>query len=88
MQNAKIISESLKSMGIWHVGGENSPYIWFKCFKGGSSWEFFDWLLDKANVVGTPGSGFGANGEGYFRMTAFASRENTIEAFERIKKII
>lgn len=88
MQNAKIISDTLKNMGIWHVGGKNSPYIWFKCFNNLSSWEFFDFLLEKANVVGTPGSGFGVNGEGYFRMTAFASKENTLEAFERIKKLI
>lgn len=88
MQNAKIISDTLKQLNVWHVGGKNSPYIWFKCFNNMNSWEFFDWLLEKANVVGTPGSGFGENGEGYFRMTAFASKENTAEAFERIKKLI
>lgn len=88
MENAGIISSALKEAGIWHVGGENSPYIWMRCPGGMKSWEFFDFLLEKANVVGTPGSGFGANGEGYFRMTAFASRENTSEAMERIKKVL
>lgn len=87
MENAGIISSALSEAGVWHVGGKNSPYIWLKCPDGMSSWNFFDYLLEKANVVGTPGSGFGKNGEGYFRMTAFASRENTIEAMERIKKI-
>ena len=87
MENAGIISSALSEAGVWHVGGKNSPYIWLKCPDGMSSWDFFDYLLEKANVVGTPGSGFGKNGEGYFRMTAFASRENTIEAMERIKKI-
>lgn len=87
MENAGIISAALSKAGVWHVGGKNSPYIWLKCPGGMNSWEFFDFLLEKANVVGTPGSGFGKNGEGYFRMTAFASRENTIEAMERISKI-
>lgn len=87
MNNAKIISSALKELNVWHVGGENSPYIWFKCFNNMNSWDFFDFLLEKANVVGTPGSGFGVNGEGYFRMTAFASKENTIEAFDRIRKL-
>ncbi len=88
MENAGIISAALSKAGVWHVGGKNSPYIWLKCPGGMNSWEFFDFLLEKANVVGTPGSGFGKNGEGYFRMTAFASRENTIEAMERISKIL
>lgn len=88
MENSGIISAALSKAGVWHVGGKNSPYIWLKCPGGMNSWEFFDFLLEKANVVGTPGSGFGKNGEGYFRMTAFASRENTIEAMERISKIL
>lgn len=88
MENARILSKALKEMGIWHTGGQNSPYIWFKCPEGKTSWQFFDYLLEKANVVGTPGSGFGSNGEGFFRMTGFASRENTIEAAKRIKEIL
>jgi LL-diaminopimelate aminotransferase len=79
-ENAKLISETLKTLGIWFTGGENSPYIWFKCPGGMSSWAFFDLLLAKANVVGTPGSGFGRSGEGFFRLTAFGSRENTVAA--------
>jgi LL-diaminopimelate aminotransferase len=86
MENARIISEALTELDIWHTGGKNSPYIWFKCPQGQKSWDFFDILIKNTGVVGTPGSGFGKNGEGYFRMTAFASRENTIEAMERLKK--
>ena len=85
MQNAKIMAETLNKKGIKFVGGENSPYIWLKCPNGMSSWEFFDFLLQKLGIVGTPGAGFGANGEGYFRLTAFGSRENTIEAMKRIE---
>lgn len=87
MGNAKIISQSLEKIGIWFCGGENSPYIWLKCPNDMKSWDFFDALLDKANVVGTPGSGFGKNGEGYFRLTSFGNRENVIEAMKRIEKI-
>ena len=86
-ENALIISNTLKEYGIWHVGGKHSPYIWLKCPNNMTSWEFFDYLLENAQVVGTPGSGFGKNGEGYFRLTAFGSRENTIEAMERFKKL-
>lgn len=86
MENARIIREGVASTGITVFGGVNAPYIWLKC-PTGSSWEFFDMLLDRAAVVGTPGAGFGANGEGYFRLTAFGTRENTVEAVERIKKI-
>lgn len=86
MENARIIRESLKEAGYTVYGGVNAPYIWLDT-NGASSWEFFDNLLEKANVVGTPGSGFGPSGEGYFRLTAFGTRENTIEALERIKKI-
>jgi len=86
-ENAKLISETLESCGIWHVGGKHSPYIWLKCPNGMSSWEFFDYLLEKVQIVGTPGAGFGRNGEGYFRLTSFGSKENTIEAMERIKTL-
>ncbi|MGN0173907.1 MAG: LL-diaminopimelate aminotransferase [Acutalibacteraceae bacterium] len=87
-ENARIISEAMDELGIYYTGGKNSPYIWLKCPNNMKSWEFFDLLLEKANVVGTPGSGFGKNGEGYFRLTAFGDRENTIEAVERIKKVL
>lgn len=82
--NAKIISDALDKLDIWHIGGKSSPYIWLKCPNGMSSWEFFDYLLEKYNIVGTPGSGFGKNGEGYFRLTAFGSVENTKKAVERL----
>ena len=85
--NAKIISEALKECNIWHVGGKHSPYIWLKCPNNMSSWDFFDYLLENAQVVGTPGAGFGPNGEGFFRLTSFGSRENTLEAMDRFKKL-
>ena len=84
-ENAKIIAQALDELGIWYTGGVNSPYIWLQCPNGMGSWEFFDFLLENANVVGTPGAGFGNNGEGFFRLTAFGDRENTKEAVERIK---
>jgi LL-diaminopimelate aminotransferase len=87
-ENARIISSAMDELGIYYTGGKNSPYIWLKCPNGMGSWEFFDFLLEKANVVGTPGEGFGKNGAGYFRLTSFGDRENTIEAVERIKKVI
>ena len=87
MENAKIILEGLKESGYEVFGGKNAPYIWLKVPNGYTSWEFFDYLLEKANVVGTPGVGFGPSGEGYFRLTAFGSRENTKEAIKRIKEI-
>lgn len=87
MRNAKVISESLKSLGYQVSGGVNAPYIWLKTPGRMTSWEFFDRLLEKANVVGTPGCGFGACGEGYFRLTAFGTYENTLEAMERIARI-
>lgn len=86
-ENAKIITDALDELGIWYTGGVNSPYIWLKCPNGMGSWEFFDMLLTKANVVGTPGAGFGEMGEGFFRLTAFGDRERTREAAERIKKL-
>ena len=85
LENAKIITNVLSEIDIWHTGGEDSPYIWMKCQSGMSSWNFFDNLLEKANVVGTPGAGYGIQGEGYFRLTAFASREDTISAMNRMK---
>ena len=87
MNNAKVILDGLKSAGYTVSGGVNAPYIWLKTPDGMSSWEFFDYLLKEANVVGTPGSGFGPSGEGHFRLTAFGSYENTVEAIERIKKL-
>lgn len=87
MKNARTISEGLKHAGYEVYGGVNAPYIWLKAPDAMTSWEFFDYLLEKANVVGTPGSGFGPSGEGYFRLTAFGSYENTLAAIERIKKI-
>lgn len=87
MENAKIILNGLEQANIKAYGGKNSPYIWLKVPKQYTSWEFFDMLLQKANVVGTPGVGFGDKGEGYFRLTAFNNRENTIEAIERIKTL-
>lgn len=87
MENAKIIKDGLKEAGFIVYGGENAPYIWLKVPDGLSSWEFFDKLLNEANVVGTPGVGFGPSGEGYFRLTAFGTKENTIEAIARIKKM-
>jgi LL-diaminopimelate aminotransferase len=87
MNNAKVIREGLEGAGYTVSGGVNAPYIWLKTPNNMTSWEFFDHLLNNANVVGTPGSGFGPSGEGYFRLTAFGSYENTLEAIERIKKL-
>lgn len=87
MNNAKVIREGLAAAGYSVSGGVNAPYIWLETPKGTTSWDFFDLLLDKANVVGTPGSGFGPSGEGYFRLTAFGTYENTLEAIERIRKL-
>ena len=85
-ENAKIISDTLEKCGIKHTGGKHSPYIWLKCPNNMKSWEFFDYLLNNLQVVGTPGSGFGKNGEGYFRLTSFGSKENTIEAMKRFEQ--
>ena len=87
MENAKLIADTIKALDIWFVGGENSPYIWLKCPNNLSSWNFFDELLTQANVVGTPGIGFGAIGESFFRLTAFGNRDNVKNAMERIKKL-
>ncbi|MDE7044626.1 MAG: aminotransferase class I/II-fold pyridoxal phosphate-dependent enzyme, partial [Acetatifactor sp.] len=87
MNNARCIYDGLKAAGFTVSGGVNAPYIWLKTPEGMTSWEFFDHLLEEVNVVGTPGSGFGPSGEGYFRLTAFGSYENTVEAVDRIKGI-
>lgn len=87
-ENARIIAQALDELGIYYTGGKNSPYLWLKCPDNMGSWEFFDLLLTKANVVGTPGEGFGNNGAGYFRLTSFGDRENTIEAVRRIKELL
>lgn len=87
MNNAKVIRKGLQEAGYTISGGINAPYIWLETPDKMTSWEFFDYLLEKANVVGTPGSGFGPSGEGYFRLTAFGSYENTLAAIERIKKL-
>ena len=87
-QNAKVLSETLDELGIWYTGGKSSPYLWLKCPNGMDSWTFFDYLLENANVVGTPGAGFGKNGDGFFRLTAFGDQARTKEAAERLKKLL
>ena len=87
-ENAALIAELLTKKGVFFTGGTSSPYLWLKCPGGMGSWEFFDKLLHEAQVVGTPGEGFGRAGEGYFRLTAFGSRENTREAVERLDKLL
>jgi LL-diaminopimelate aminotransferase len=84
MENARIIREQLTAAGLQVYGGVNAPYVWVKTPHGLSSWDFFDKLLHSCHVVGTPGSGFGAAGEGYFRISAFNSRANVVEAMERV----
>lgn len=86
MENAKLIREGLQAKGIQVYGGKNAPYIWLETPKPHTSWEFFDYLLNTCQIVGTPGSGFGPSGEGYFRLSAFALREKVIQAIERIQK--
>ncbi len=83
MENARLIAQRLDALGIWYVGGKNSPYIWMQCPSGMSSWNYFDHLLSTAQIVGTPGAGFGSRGEGFFRLTAFGDRENVRLAMER-----
>ena len=87
LANARLLTTALGDLGIWYCGGRNSPYVWMECPRGMTSWQFFDYLLSQANVVGTPGSGFGPNGEHYFRLTAFGDRKKTIEAVGRIAKL-
>ena len=86
--NAKVLMEALDKLGIWYCGGKNAPYIWMKCPNGMGSWDFFDYLLHEIQVVGTPGEGFGACGEGYFRFSTFGSPEDTKEAAERLVKLL
>ena len=86
LYNALMIEEVLKKNNIYYTGGTNSPYIWMKCPNNMSSWDFFDRLLESANIVGTPGVGFGKSGDGYFRLTSFSTREKTIEACKRLDK--
>ena len=86
--NAKVLMEALDELGIWYCGGKNAPYIWMKCPENMTSWEFFDYLLHEVQVVGTPGEGFGACGEGYFRISTFGSPEDTVEAARRLKELL
>jgi LL-diaminopimelate aminotransferase len=87
MENAQIMRESMAKIGFDVYGGLNAPYVWINSGKGLTSWELFDKILKEAHVVGTPGSGFGPSGEGYFRFSAFAARENVIEAMDRLKNL-
>ena len=87
-ENARLIGAALQEKGITYYGGTNSPYIWMQCPRQMKSWEFFDFLLEELNIVGTPGSGFGSSGEGWFRLTAFASRKATEEAVERFRRLL
>lgn len=87
-KNANIIGKAMNEMGIWYTGGKNSPYIWLKCPNNMDSWKFFDLLLNEIQVVGTPGSGFGKNGKGFFRLTAFGNNEDTMEGMNRLKNIL
>lgn len=87
-ENAKMIADCLTELGIWFTGGVHSPYLFLKCPNGMDSWQFFDYLLNEANVVGTPGCGFGTNGEGFFRLTAFSDHEGTKEAVERLRRAL
>lgn len=86
-ENAKIIADTMDKKGIWYTGGKHSPYIWLKCQNNMTSWDFFDYLLNNIAVVGTPGAGFGKNGEGYFRLTSFGDKTKTIEAMDRFSKL-
>ena len=86
--NAKVLMQALNAVGIWYCGGKNAPYIWMQCPNGMGSWEFFDLLLQRIQVVGTPGEGFGACGEGYFRFSTFGSPEDTVEAAHRLTTLL
>ena len=85
-QNAQVLMDALDSVGVWYSGGKNAPYVWMQCPGGLTSWEFFDKLLNEEQVIGTPGSGFGECGEGYFRLTAFNTPEKTAEAAKRLAR--
>lgn len=88
LENAKILASALSKCGVWFVGGENSPYLWLKCVQNMNSWTFFDFLLEKGGIIGTPGIGFGACGEGYFRFSSFASREDVMIARDRLIELL
>lgn len=87
-ENAAMLASVLDEKGIYYTGGKNSPYLWLQCPNGMGSWEFFDYLLDKANIVGTPGEGFGKCGEGFFRLTSFSTHELTAEAVRRLREVL
>lgn len=87
-KNAEMITSALDELGIWYTGGKNSPYIWLRCPNDMDSWAFFDMLLSEIGVVGTPGAGFGKNGEKFFRLTAFSSNENTAEAMQKLRSLL
>ena len=87
-ENARVIAQTLAECGVWFTGGENSPYIWFECPNGMDSWDFFDMLLHEANVVGTPGAGFGENGKTFFRLTSLGSPDATKEAMKRVRAFL
>lgn len=87
-ENAAVITATLDEMGVWYTGGKHSPYVWMQCPRGMGSWEFFDLLLNEAQVVGTPGVGFGTQGEGFFRLTAFGDHEKTKEAVARLRTVL
>ena len=87
-KNAKVLMEALDQLGIWYCGGKNAPYIWMRCPGNMDSWEFFDYLLNEAQIIGTPGEGFGACGQGYFRFSSFGSPEDTREAAQRLIRLL
>ena len=87
-ENARLLTQALDEIGIWYCGGKNSPYLWLQCPDGRGSWEFFDYLLEEIQVIGTPGEGFGACGRGYFRFSTFGSREDTEEAARRLVRLL
>ena len=87
LENSKILSKTLTELNVFNIGGKNSPYVWFKCFNNLNSWDFFDFLLNNFQIVGTPGCGFGKNGEGYFRFSAFGKKEEILKATEKLKSL-
>ena len=87
-KNAAVLVAALKDLGIWYCGGKNAPYIWLRCPNHMGSWEFFDFLLEKAQIIGTPGEGFGACGEGYFRFSTFGSPHDTLLAAKRLRELL
>ena len=88
LRNAQVIAETMTKLGIWFTGGKNSPYVWLECPNGMTSWEFFDYMLTKLNIVGTPGAGFGKNGERFFRLTAFGNSENVVTAMKKFSDLV